>query len=346
MTPERLDEILRGFPGVRVLVVGDLFLDKYLMIDPALAETSLETGLSAHQVVEIRTSPGAAGTVLNNLRALDVAAGVVSVVGGDGEGYDLRQGLERIGVAAHLVSASGRFTPTYTKPMHLDPAGGPAVEMSRLDHKNRAPLPPDVEREVIETLRREVNGVQAVVLADQVEERDCGVITAAVREEIARLAEQRPDVVFFADSRVRIGEFGGCVVKPNLREAVLALDPTGAIAVTRATGETAARTLAARHNKPAFLTLGEDGMLVVDGENVTHVPGVPVSGPTDPVGAGDSATAGIVASLCAGASLVEAATVGNLVASRTVQQLGTTGTTTRDAVRQAFISIGQTPGRS
>jgi sugar/nucleoside kinase (ribokinase family) len=77
-------------------------------------------------------------------------------------------------------------------------------------------------------------------------------------------------------------------------------------------------------------------MLVVDGENVTHVPGVPVSGPTDPVGAGDSATAGIVASLCAGASLVEAATVGNLVASRTVQQLGTTGTTTRDAVRTAI----------
>jgi bifunctional ADP-heptose synthase (sugar kinase/adenylyltransferase) len=57
VTPERLEEILTGFDRAGLLVVGDLFLDKYLMVDPALAETSLETGLEAHQVVEIRAGP-------------------------------------------------------------------------------------------------------------------------------------------------------------------------------------------------------------------------------------------------------------------------------------------------
>jgi len=65
---------------------------------------------------------------------------------------------------------------------------------------------------------------------------------------------------------------------------------------------------------------------------MTHVPGVRVSGPIDIVGAGDSTMAGIVSALCSGATLVEAAQVGNLVASITIQQIGTTGTATRQQV--------------
>ena len=59
---------------------------------------------------------------------------------------------------------------------------------------------------------------------------------------------------------------------------------------------------------------------------LTLVPGVRVPGPVDPTGAGDSATAGCVLALAAGAGPAEAALVGNLVASITVQQLATTGT--------------------
>ena len=66
-------------------------------------------------------------------------------------------------------------------------------------------------------------------------------------------------------------------------------------------------------------------MLVSDPQPIL-VPGVRVEGPTDPTGAGDSATAGAVLALAAGAALPEAALVGNLVASITVEQLATTGT--------------------
>jgi sugar/nucleoside kinase (ribokinase family) len=65
---------------------------------------------------------------------------------------------------------------------------------------------------------------------------------------------------------------------------------------------------------------------------VTHVPGYAVAGPIDIVGAGDSTTAGIVCGLCAGATPVEAAALGNLVASITIQQIGTTGTASPEQV--------------
>jgi sugar/nucleoside kinase (ribokinase family) len=70
-------------------------------------------------------------------------------------------------------------------------------------------------------------------------------------------------------------------------------------------------------------------MLVDDGQ-ITHVPAVRVPGPIDPTGAGDSATAGAVLALAAGATLAEAALLGNLTASITIQQLATTGTARPD----------------
>ena len=79
--------------------------------------------------------------------------------------------------------------------------------------------------------------------------------------------------------------------------------------------------------------IGARGMVVSDPE-LTFVPGVRITGPVDPTGAGDSATAGAVLALAAGASLPEAALAGNLVASITVQQLATTGTATPQQVRE------------
>jgi len=80
------------------------------------------------------------------------------------------------------------------------------------------------------------------------------------------------------------------------------------------------------------VTLGERGMLVSDPEP-QHVPGVELSGELDTTGAGDSATAGCVLGLAAGGTLVEAALVGNLVASITVQQLAQTGTASQRQLR-------------
>ena len=70
MNNERFHAIANRYPQLRIGVVGDFFLDRYLHIDPAKAETSIETGLPVYNVVEVRSQPGAAGTILNNLVAL------------------------------------------------------------------------------------------------------------------------------------------------------------------------------------------------------------------------------------------------------------------------------------
>src|SRR6266446_10012404 len=92
-----LERILTTLPRLRIGVLGDLFLDRYLDIDALLTEASLETGLDAYQVVGIRASAGAAGTVVNNLAALGVGTILpISVIGDDGEGLELRRALHQL----------------------------------------------------------------------------------------------------------------------------------------------------------------------------------------------------------------------------------------------------------
>jgi len=340
MTPERLNEILARIPALRIAVVGDFFLDKYLIIDQALSERSLETGMEARQVVEVRCSPGAAGTVTNNLAALRVGhIEAVGIIGDDGEGYELLRGLHATRVeTTRLMQTTDRFTPTYTKPMIRTPDG--ERELERLDIKNRAPLSHDLENRVIDHLTTLLSPnhhspphLDAVIIADQVEERNCGVITDNVRATLAQLAAEHPEVVFFADSRARIGEFRGVTIKPNRYEAARAARPDWTGEVTRTEAEAFGRELAMRNGRTVYVTCGEDGILVCEPDSAERVPTLPVEGPIDIVGAGDSATAGIVCALCGGASPVEAAFVGNLCAAVTIRKLSTTGTASPDELR-------------
>jgi len=319
-----------------VLVVGDFFLDKYLIIDRRLSEVSLETGLEAYQVVDTRCSPGAAGTVTSNLRALGVKVTVLGVIGDDGQGYELKRGLTERGVDIEpLIERADRFTPTYTKPMVRE-SDGREHEIQRLDIKNRSPLPADVEDVVIGHLRALVPQVDGVIVADQVPEVNCGVITDRVRVEIGELALRHPGVVFVADSRARIGLFRHVIVKPNAREAILAVRPDWLGETNLELARECGAELFRRNRKPVFLTVGDQGVLLFTEAGCEHVPAVPVSGEIDIVGAGDSVMAGIVSALCSGAEPDEAALLGNLVASITIQQIGTTGIATPAQVRDRF----------
>lgn len=336
MDENRLTQLLTRFPDIHVLVVGDFFLDEYLLIDRRLSETSLETGLEAYQVVEVRNSPGAAGTVVSNLQSLGVQVTALGVIGDDGRGCELRRGLMERGVNVEpLIVRGDRFTPTYTKPLLREPDGR-RHEIQRLDIKNRAPLPVEVEQTIIARLREMVPQVHGVLVADQVQERNCGVITDRVREAIMDLARSHPDKVFAADSRERIGLFRDVIIKPNRREAVRAVCPDRERDVDRTLLERCGAELYRRMGRPVFLTIGAEGSLLFDAAGCKHIPAVPVGGPIDIVGAGDSVMAGLVSALCAGAEPAEAALVGNLVASITIQQIGTTGTATRRQVLERF----------
>src|SRR3954447_22803226 len=96
LSRSRLELFLNTFPRLTLGLVGDLFLDRYLELLPG-EERSIETGLEAYQIARVRNSPGALGTVLNNLAALGVGLLVpVTVIGEDGHGYDLLREVRRL----------------------------------------------------------------------------------------------------------------------------------------------------------------------------------------------------------------------------------------------------------
>ena len=349
LTEEVVEKILRALPEMTIGVLGDLFLDRYLDLDAALTEPSIETGLDAYQVTRVRSYPGAAGTVINNLAALGVGEILpISIIGDDGEGYELRQALDalKVVISEGVRFGQGRRTPTYTKPM-LCRVGEAPRELNRLDIKNRKPLSAADEEAVLEALDDAWRGVEALVVLDQVSEADCGVITARVRQRLAELGEEWPGRLILADSRERIGLFRNVSVKPNRGECLAAAgeaDPSAAAAA-----------LARRTGRPVFCTCGEEGILLADpphpnpppaggggqgGGAPVRVAGYPAAGPTDPVGAGDSTSAGIVCAEAAGATPEQAAAFGCLVASITVQQIGVTGTATPEQVRRRLREVG------
>jgi len=343
MPPERLAELIERFPQLRIAVIGDFFLDKYLDVDPALAEVSVETGKTAHQVTAIRHSPGAAGTVVCNLAALCAGSlHAVGLTGDDGPAYELRKDLAALGCDTdHLHCDAERLTPTYLKPRDQDDPTL-AGEHQRYDTKNRTPTPEGLGRRIVASLDELLPRVDAVIIADQVEEADCGVITAFVRDALADRAKRHPNVVFWADSRRRIRQFRHVIIKPNQFEAVGKADPLPGDEVEPGELEDAVGRLRAETAAPVCVTRGAAGMVVSDPQ-MTAVPGVPLEGPTDPTGAGDSATSAAVLALAAGAELPEAALIGNLVASITVQQLATTGTARPEQLpaRLAMWQAGQ-----
>jgi bifunctional ADP-heptose synthase (sugar kinase/adenylyltransferase) len=339
LTNEILETVLYRIPNVSVGVLGDLFLDRYLDIESELTEPSLETGLDAYQVVAVRPIPGAAGTVINNLVALGVRRVVpIAVIGDDGEGYELLSLLQRMPAVElqGLAQSERRRTPTYTKPL-LCRQGCPPQELNRLDIKNRRPLEAEVENKVIHLLGSLFSTCDAWVVLDQVSERDCGVVTARVRIQLQEIAAAQPSRFVLADSRELIGQFRGVAIKPNRDECVRAVFPPGTEGVR---WREAARSLATRVGRPVFCTAGAEGTLVVGGPGAeVLVPAFPVQGPIDSVGAGDSTSAGIVCAIAAGADFAQAASFGNLVASVTIQQIGTTGTATPTQLRHRWAEV-------
>jgi sugar/nucleoside kinase (ribokinase family) len=326
LSRERLEELLKGFPKSRIAVVGDFFLDKYLEVNPAWDEPSLETGKVAHQVAAIRVSPGAAGTVVSNLQALGAGElHAIGFTGDDGEGYELRRALERLGCTTnHLPTMPGRFTPTYLKPRDMT-LSGLEGEHSRYDTKNRTPTPKAIEERTLASLGALLPRVDALVILDQVEQENCGVITKTVRESLSQLAPKHPRVVFWADSRRRIRQFQNVMIKPNQFEALGLDSPKEGDSIPLEVLLPHAAEIRGQTKAPLYITRGSQGVLVYDGD-ATLIPGIKITAPIDPTGAGDSFTAGSVLALCAGASLSEAAIIGTLVASLTVLQLSTTGT--------------------
>ncbi len=327
MNAETCSALTGRYAGLRVGVVGDYFLDRYLHIDPARAETSIETALPVHNVVEVRALPGAAGTIVNNLVALGVGTiHVVGFCGDDGEGYELRRGLAALpGVSLEdLVTSPWRRTPVYCKPLMIED-GRPPRELNRLDSKNWTATPDALRDDLAARLRSLAGRVDALILLDQVDLDGTGVVTTPVREAAGAALAARDGLTVLADSRRGLGGFPPMGFKMNAAE-LARMTGTPATADPDAV-RTQAAGLAGLTGRPVFVTLAERGVVgAVPGRPPEHVAAHPVRGPIDVVGAGDSVTANLAVALAAGASVRGAMELAMAAASVVVHQLGTTGT--------------------
>jgi rfaE bifunctional protein kinase chain/domain len=321
----RFHSLANKYAGLRLAVLGDFCLDRYLEIDPDKKETSIETGLSVHNVVNVRSQPGGAGTILNNLAALGVGnIYPIGFAGDDGEGFELSRALEATtGVRLdHFIRTADRRTFTYCKPLIIAPGKSP-VELNRLDSKNWSPTPYQLQEALLSHFLEVAPTLDAVIVLDQVDIAETGVVTQKVLQNL--VTRKAPDLLILADSRRGLRDFPPVTFKMNAAELS---------ALTRAKGELTleqiketAGALARKNGQSVFITLAERGIIAASARGeVEHAPALPLRGEIDVVGAGDAVSANLATSLAAGAKVREAIEIANTAASVVIHKLGTTGT--------------------
>jgi rfaE bifunctional protein kinase chain/domain len=312
VSPER---ILAAFRDLRCLVVGVVCLDRWCRYDPALALASAETGIPRIAVVETEVTAGAAGTVANNLAALGAGRiDVLGLAGEDGFGYELRGALERRGISTGLLVAA-RGVPTFTYTKLLNSVTG-EEDLPRVDFINPRPLPEGLDRELTGSFERSAGSYDVIVVSDQAETEQGGVVTPRMRQAIQSAAASNPAAVVWVDSRRRAEHFRGVIVKPNEEEAQAAsMRALGRVDYPELRRQIQARLLIVTH--------GGDGAEIVDEAGSRWVAARKIERPVDICGAGDSFSAAASMALKATGDPETAVRFGNLAASITIMKLGT-----------------------
>ncbi len=322
------------FKTCRVLVVGDICLDRWCHYDPRESEPSRETKIPRLGIVSTETTPGAGGTVANNLASLGAGhVAVLGAIGQDGFGFELERILAAQNVDYRLLVASPRMqTFTYSKLINVSTG---KEDRPRFDFINNRPLPSEVEDQLIANFHKAYEGFDVIVAADQAETEHGGVISDAFREVIADVAERNPGKIVIADSRARIERFRNTIAKANREEAVTASK--------KLFGKIDYQALrSAIGNRPMIVTEGPRGAWLVEERSKRRIPAAPIKQLVDHCGAGDSFAAGLALALRVSGDLEVAARFGTLVSSITIEKRGTGTATAAEVLEKArFLENGR-----
>jgi D-beta-D-heptose 7-phosphate kinase/D-beta-D-heptose 1-phosphate adenosyltransferase len=339
----KLKRLLPRLRGVRIGVLGDVMLDRYLW--GTATRLSPEAPVPVVDFVERSECLGGAGNVAANLAALGAKAECFGVIGGDKRGDDeagraLRNCLHAANIGDRGVLAdSGRVTTIKTRIIARH------QQVVRLDCERREPLTKHTEERLIRRLLASLRRLEAVIFSDY----DKGVISDALAERVLSACHRLRVPVFVKPKTSRLYAYRGArVIVCNAKEA--------GFFVTRALGddrsiEEAGRALLAHFGCGAVVvTRGEKGMSVFEEAAPRHFhvpatsfevtyarvgqPGVE-RGATgrqvfDVTGAGDTVLAVLALAVTAGASLREAAILANTAAGVVVGKLGTATVSARE----------------
>lgn len=324
-------ERISAFPKARVLVVGDVMLDRYVYgaIVRISPEAPVPVLLAGHEAAML----GGAANVARGIAALGGKATLIGVVGNDEAGRTLKDlAVETPGIETALVVAPDR--PTTLKVRYI----AERQQVVRVDYEVRTPLGP-MEAPLMAQFQAHLAAADVVVLSDYAK----GVLSDAMVAMAIAEARAAGKPVIVDPKRISIvGYDGATVITPNLSEATEATGLTGRD--DDAVSAMADVLLAAAPRLQAVLiTRSERGMsLAQRGGDIRHLP-VVAREVADVSGAGDTVVATLALAMAAGSDLCEAAALANSAAGIVVGKAGTAVVTPEELGRvlqnEKLISI-------
>ncbi|MBR6779644.1 MAG: sugar kinase, partial [Clostridia bacterium] len=257
LTKDEVIEISEKIKSVKVCLIGDICLDLYWRADMKKSRLSRETPHYPLPIVDETYTPGGGGNVINNIFALGVDKLIsVSAVGPDWRGLLLTDWFKKNGISTdYIITRENGVTPCYIKPLRMG-ISDVIYEDPRLDFENYKPLSADDEEKILKALDSAVKEVDIIAVSDQML---YGIITPKIRKKLCEIAKNIPVIV---DSRDRINEYCGVIVKPNEVEAALAVGQNiSDKEISFEEAEKIAKELQNKNNAPVIITLGGLGAL-------------------------------------------------------------------------------------
>ncbi|MFH0879800.1 MAG: D-glycero-beta-D-manno-heptose-7-phosphate kinase [Lentisphaerota bacterium] len=315
---QRARAILKCFPRQRILVVGDLMLDRYLY--GGVSRISPEAPVPIVAVSRQTSMPGGASNVAWNVQSLGARSSVAGLLGCDHAGHELKQLLKGGGVSVgSILETTGQQTTVKMRVI------AERQQVVRVDYEERHQLSAAKRKQFLAMVRRAVMKSTGVIIEDY----DKGVIVQEVVDAILSAARQaRIPVGLDPKDTHELNLAGITVATPNRKEAFV-------IAGVKDPGATpeplkdapllrVSEILLEKMNLEFLLvTLGPHGMLLLSPKgSPRHVP-TRAREVFDVSGAGDTVIAACVTALAAGASHIEAAELANYAAGVVVGKLGT-----------------------
>ncbi|HEY7019918.1 MAG TPA: bifunctional ADP-heptose synthase [Ktedonobacterales bacterium] len=315
---DRLARLVGQFAGKRLLVVGDMVADEYILGAPL--KVSREAPVLVLGQRDAFTVPGGATNPGVNARTLGANVYLSGVIGDDASGHRLLDKLHEYGAHTEgLFCAPER--PTYTKTRVL--AGDRQLrqqQIVRVDLVSDDNLSDEVTERMQTYIGETLPQVDAVILSDY----ENGVISPAIIGTVLPLARKLEKIVV-VDSHGDLARFKGVTaLTPNQpeAEATLGESVTNMESLERA-GE---RLLQMTESEGVLITRGSEGMSLFErGRAPVHLPVSDLTRGTeifDPTGAGDTVAATFTLALTAGAAMADAAALANIAAGLVVRRLG------------------------
>lgn len=315
---DRLARLVGQFAGQRVLVIGDMVADDYILGAPARISREAPVLVLAQR--DAFTVPGGATNPGVNARTLGAEVYLSGVIGDDAPGQRLLEKLHEYGVHTEgLLCVPGRPTSAKTRVL----AGDRQLrqqQIVRVDLVSDDELS-DAVTELMQTYIGEIlPQVDAVILSDY----ENGVIGPGIIGTVLPLAHELKKIVV-VDSHGNLARFkGATALTPNQPEAEATLgDSVTDLPSLERAGE---RLLKMTSSEGVLITRGSEGMSLFERDHPpVHLPVSDLTKVTevfDPTGAGDTVAATFTLALTAGASMADAAVLANIAAGLVVRRLG------------------------